>query len=245
MSSAGRPPSGGAGVSAAEHTPPEPVPGSARYFALLYAPAPQRALLRLLMALADEISAGVARSLDHSVSHARLEWWRLEAERYRAGAAQHPWLRSRAAGREPEAHLDLGVLVQAAALDLAEGLQRHESAERLHGALFVTAAEALGAAPLALELRERLTSLGAFTRRSEKRAAISSADRAALEHSLAGLDAQPALAPLLIWAALAERHPERASPLRALTDNLRAWRIARRAALAARRQAAASERAAR
>jgi hypothetical protein len=45
--------------------------------------------------------------------------------------------------------------------------------------------------------------------------------------ALAGIQAQ--IAPLLVWAALAARGPQRRSPLQSLADNMRAWRIARRA----------------
>ncbi len=53
--------------------PSAPQPGSARYFALLYSPRAQRPALARLLALADEIGAGVTRRLDHDVAHARLE----------------------------------------------------------------------------------------------------------------------------------------------------------------------------
>jgi len=222
--------------------PPPPVPGSARYFALLYTPAEHRAALALLMALGDEISAGLARGLDHSVAHARLDWWRLEAERYAAGSARHPWLRASSAeltssaGRASGGRLlNLQPLLEGAALDLAEGLQSGESQQRVHAALFVTAAEALGGASISERLRDQLAALGALTRHFERLSqdALAGArreHRQRLEAALAPLRHQPALAPLLVWATLAERRPERSRPLRALADNLRAWRIARRAA---------------
>ncbi len=209
--------------------PPPPAPGSARYFALLYTPAGHRAALALLMALGDEISAGLARGLDHSVAHARLDWWRLEIEHYAAGGARHPWLRA------PSARpLNLQPLLEGAILDLAEGLQGGESRERLHGALFVSAAEALGAAPLSEPLRAELTALGALTRHLE-RLAPEALSRCGHEHRqrlnalLTSLRHQRALAPLLVWAVMAGRRPESSPPLRALADNFCAWRVARRA----------------
>ena len=99
--------------------PPPPAVGSPRYFALLYSPAALRATLTTLLALADEISAGAARGLDHSVAHVRLDWWRGEAERYVRGEPQHPWLRALAAQHAGGRGLKLQPLVEAAAVDLA------------------------------------------------------------------------------------------------------------------------------
>jgi len=216
--------------------PPAPEPGSARFFALLYTPADRRSALARLIALADEIGAGGARRLDHEVAHARLEWWRLEAARYAEGHAQHPWLQSASAAAGDERRFDLRSLVEAAAIDLAEALQRPEAGGRLRGALFAAAAEHLGAEPLSAALREALSALGTLSWQIE-RAALA-ARRANPEQSAPQLQAalerlgtglQPTLAPLLVWVALAAARKNH-SPLRAFADNIRAWRVARRAA---------------
>jgi phytoene/squalene synthetase len=68
--------------------------GSAREFASLYAPPPQRALLASLWALEAEIGATARPGLDHGVAHVRLEWWREECARARAGTAVHPLTRA-------------------------------------------------------------------------------------------------------------------------------------------------------
>ena len=110
---------------------PTPQPGSARYFALLYAARARRPALARLLALADEIGAGVARGLDHDVAHARLAWWRHEAEQYALGRAQHPWLRAWPDERDGGPRFDLEPLLHAAAIDLAQALQRPQGGERL------------------------------------------------------------------------------------------------------------------
>jgi hypothetical protein len=236
MSLEGNAPSADAAAAPARTTvPPQPPPGSARYFALLYTPAARRPALNLLMALADEMNSGLTRALDHNVAHARLDWWRLESERYARGGAQHPWLRSSSATTPPQdPALDLRSLVDAAAVDLAEGLQGGASGGRLHGALFVAAAALLGAAPLSAELCAQLMALGALTRGFERggaNAAAGADPKSTLDAALRRLRAlhRAQLAPLLIWAELSQRRLEAASPLRAFADNIRAWRIARRA----------------
>lgn len=217
--------------------PPAPTPGTPRYFALLYTPRQRRPALLRLLALADEIGAGVARGLDHEVAHARLEWWRHEAARYAAGHAQHPWLRALPDEAYGALQQDLLELLAAATLDLADTLQHPAAGQRLRGALFVAAAPWLGSDPLAPAQRDALTALGAFCWRCEhaaqaSRPPASATAPAALpmllqQSSRAG---QRALAPLLVWAALAARSTERASPLHAFADNIRAWSVARRAA---------------
>jgi hypothetical protein len=213
--------------------PPAPAPGSARYFALLYTPAAQRAALARLLGLADEIGAGIARALDHEVAHARLEWWRHEAAQYAAGRAQHPWLRE-----PPESamgpRLDLQALVQAAAIDLAQGLQRPTGDEQLRRAVFTAAAQVLGAGPLSAAQREALGDLGALSWRLERSAPAPQGATAtlSLQALLARLGPalQPKLAPLLVWAAIAARAAKNAAPAQGFIDNIRAWSVARRAA---------------
>jgi hypothetical protein len=210
---------------------PPPAPGSARYFTLLYTPTPQRCALAQLLALADEIGAGVARALDHEVAHARLEWWRHEAAQYAAGRARHPWLRQLPGASGPR--FDLPALVQAAALDLAQGLQRPTGDEQLRRAVFVAAAQVLGAEPLSAAQREALGDLGTLSWQLERSAPAAQGARAAL--SLRALSArlgpalQPKLAPLLVWTAIAGC-AKNAAPVQSLVDNIRAWSIARRAA---------------
>jgi phytoene synthase len=64
-------------------------PGSLRYFAVLYAPAPARPLLDALYAFEAEIRDTV-RATSHDVSHRRLQWWRGEVDRLLAGRPTHP-----------------------------------------------------------------------------------------------------------------------------------------------------------
>jgi hypothetical protein len=212
---------------------PMPLPGSARYFALLYTPRAQRPALARLLALADEIGAGVTRGLDHDVAHARLAWWQREAGQYALGQAQHPWLRART--DEPAApKIDLDSLVQAAAIDLAQTLQKPPGGERLRRAVFTAGAQLLGAGPLSSALQAILAELATLSWRWEQAPAAASEINATLQPLLARLTAasQCALVPLLLWTSLAGRHAvaKKASPRRELADNIFAWRLARRAA---------------
>jgi hypothetical protein len=204
--------------------PPEPAVGSARCFALLYTPAARRAQLARLAALADEIGAGLARGLEHALAHARLDWWRLEAQRHAQGQARHPWLRPPAVA---SSSFDLQPLVEAAALDLAQDLRDGQSGpcpgRELQGALFIAAASVLGLEPSSPPLRETLRALAALSMGCDSPVTLS---------TLAGqLSArqQPSVAPLLVWAALgsAAKGPSRWRPW---ADNIRAWNVARRAA---------------
>jgi len=228
---------------ATEMQPPEPLAGSIRYFVLLYTPQARRRALASLLALADEIGAGLERQLDHALAHVRLDWWRREADRYRAGITQHPLLRILLDATCEGARLDLQPLILAAQIDLAEAQRVAAAGARARGALFVLAAATLGAASLADEQREALAELGAATLQYERAlsaAGPASAERTALQPIVARLGAtlQPTVAPLLIWAVLAARQSRRrmqgpkktSSLLEGFAENLRAWRVARRAA---------------
>jgi len=225
---------------------PAPTPGSHRYFVLLYAPAAYRGALAGLLAVADEIGAGLARRLDHELAHARLDWWRRELEQHRAGLGRHPTLRALRATASPAATaapLELQPLLEAATLDLAESLRDAGRGERLRRATFVQAAQLLGATDLSSAQRKALGALGALTLAGECDPASirrSGADTAVAE-PLAQLGAplQPRLAPLLVWVALALAHARRpggagngkSRSLRdGIADNMLAWKVARRAA---------------
>jgi hypothetical protein len=235
--------------------PPSPPAGSPRYFALLYTQAALRPVLGTLLALADEIGAGGARGLEHSVAHLRLEWWRGEAERYAHGEPQHPWLRALLAQHPASRGLKLQPLVQAAAVDLAtQTLSARPGVAlpgaKLQSAVFELAASALrpdaGADPLAPPLQRTLGDLGQHALELERfaaGAAPTAPPAAALEalcrqaRSIDGAR-QPQLAPLLVWMVLAAaqarrraRRPQRnrGSVLDGLADNMLAWNAARRA----------------
>jgi hypothetical protein len=235
-------------------SPPPAQPGSPRYFALLYTPPAARAALATLLALADEISAGTGRSLDHSVAHARLDWWRAEAARFSRGEPQHPWLRALlpplAAAPRPE----LAPLVNAAAIDLATATFGTAASAGPHGAALQAAVfeqagsvllGAAGAPPPPPPLQRALRDLGQHAAELEPpagpQAPPAAAALAALRMQLATIDStqQPQLAPLLVWIALvalrarrrSQREAGRSSPaLDAFADNIVAWNAARRAA---------------
>jgi hypothetical protein len=240
--------------------PPPPADGSPRYFALLYSPLAVRALLGTLLALADEISAGVGRGLDHSVAHLRLEWWRGEAERYAHGQPQHPWLRALLA-HDRARHLNLRPLVEAAAQDLATETLGAQPGAALQRAVFELAESALrtppDSEPPAMQLQRTLSELAeracelerfAAARTLPASAAAAPCAPSAAPPALAALRRQaqtiesalqPRLAPLLVWIALAARQAERrarrparnrGTRLDGFADNIVAWKAARRAA---------------
>jgi len=212
--------------------PTPPAAGSHRYFTLLYTPAALRDELSTLLALADEIGSDPPASADHSVAHVRLEWWRHEAERFARGEPQHPWLRSLLAQYPATVSLNLLGLVEAAAIDLATRTLSSQHGNALQRALFELAASALCSQPLPTQLQTTIGELGAVTHRLEHDPTDQQArDQLALHLHRIGDTAQPQLAPLLVWLALAARRPhQRAGLLDSLADNLIAWRAARRAA---------------
>ena len=214
------------------HAPTPPAAGSHRYFTLLYTPAALRDELSTLFALADEIGSDPAVSADHSLAHVRLEWWRHEAERFARGEPQHPWLRSLLAHYPATATLNLLALVEAAAIDLATRTLSSGNGNALQRALFQLAASALCTQPLSAQLQTTLGELGAASQRLEHDPTDQEArDQLDLQLRNIGDTTQPQLAPLLVWLALAARRSHRGGPLLdSLTDNLIAWRAARRAA---------------
>lgn len=70
----------------------------ARALARLYCAPAQRAAFDALLGIEAEIGAGIDRSLDHEVAHARLGWWREELARLTAAAPVHPLTRALSAG---------------------------------------------------------------------------------------------------------------------------------------------------
>ena len=225
-------------------TTPAPTPGSVRYFVLLYTPAARRATLLSLLTLADELGAGLERALEHELAHTRLDWWQRELSEHERGVAQHPLLRAlREAEAEPDAPvLELRTLLDAARLDLAEGLLNAGRGERLRRETFVLAAQALGATSLSSVQREALGALGVLALHFERattavpETTTGSALQAAVQRLGGAL--QPTAAPLLIWVILAAAHAQRRlsgasknrSLLHGFADNMRAWSAARRAA---------------
>jgi hypothetical protein len=173
-------------VSATPAPPvPQPAPGSAHSFLLLYTPRPRRTAVRTLLALADEIGAGLGRQLDHEVAHVRLQWWREELQRFAEGVAAHPWLiawqhqrhghadgghAQHSGGAPPELTPppDLTPLADAAAIDLASAHLAAVAARRLPQALFVLIAQVLtagiaAAAALTAEQERAIGELGRQT----------------------------------------------------------------------------------
>jgi hypothetical protein len=217
-------------MSDAQH-PAAPAPGSRRYFTLLYTPEAHREELNTLLAVAEEIATPPAATADHGVAHVRLEWWRSEAARFARGEPQHPWLRTLLREHPASVRLDLQRIVDAAATDLAARTLAAQQAHALRRALFEEVASALVEQPLGSPLREYIGELGASLERLEVDASDLEA-RAVLRRQLGKIGAalQPALAPLLVWLALAARSRPHRALFVSLTDNFTAWSAARLAA---------------
>jgi hypothetical protein len=224
----------------AARQPPVPVPGSARWFALLYCPERQRREFGLLLALESELGAGLRRGLDHAVAHARLDWWREEAARHERGEARHPWLRAHAAAPGAAApRWELGALVHAALVDLAEGRQLPPRSRQLRGAVFCAAAGLLDGPAAAPQPSDALAVLGARSAELESGSpplppVARTAALADLRRAIAGLAAaqQQRWVALLVWCAIDARHAvasETRSRLAPFADNVAAWRAARAA----------------
>lgn len=216
----------------AQAAPSPPVPGSTRYFVLLYTPAARRRQLSALLAIADELAAGFERGLDHSVAHLRLQWWEEELLRFQQRSPRHPWLIAWAA-EQPEP-LDLRPLVQAATLDLATQRLAARQELQLYATLFVSAAQLLGVSALtpdeaaneaaAQALRTQLEALGRTVATLEAAIAGQAWALARLPPLLQTLRAeqtqapllapawQPSAAPLLVWLALLVHRWQRLRP---------------------------------
>ena len=95
--------------------------GTPRYFAWLYAGERMQAILRPLFGIESEINAALQPGLEHSVAHARMNWWGEEAQRLRGGHALHPLTRALLAQRPQGAASgpDVSGLVDVATWDLA------------------------------------------------------------------------------------------------------------------------------
>jgi 15-cis-phytoene synthase len=68
-------------------------PGSPRALALIFAPAGLRSALAALYALDLELTAA-SRIAEHTVAHARLDWWQQELDRLSIGQPLHPVTRA-------------------------------------------------------------------------------------------------------------------------------------------------------
>jgi phytoene synthase len=81
-----------------------PPPGGVRYRIWLFEPGPARDPLAALFSIEREIDDSARPGLEHSVGHARLDWWEEECTLLAAGRARHPATRLLAAAL---AHADV------------------------------------------------------------------------------------------------------------------------------------------
>ncbi|MFM7627278.1 MAG: squalene/phytoene synthase family protein [Gammaproteobacteria bacterium] len=92
-----------------------------REFVLRFAPEALRPTAAALFTVERELAATARDGLDHSVAHARLDWWDEELERLAVAAPRHPATRALAAAaaaarRSPP---DLRSLVEATRIEVA------------------------------------------------------------------------------------------------------------------------------
>jgi phytoene synthase len=200
----------------------ETPPDASRHLASLYSPPSERPLLAALCAVEKEIVASLQSELDHTVAHARLQWWREECSRVAKGNPVHPLTRTlmtEFAGRPADPLAGISGFVDVAVWDLAAATfetRRELTAycERWATAMMMPAVAhaapqleeapswlAIGSAMREIEL---LTHLARDARSGRLRLPLDELERAGLApESLAVTPCSPALA-----ALLGKRHAE-------------------------------------
>jgi phytoene synthase len=148
-------------------------PGSLRYFAVLYAPAPAHPALHALYAFEAELRDTV-RTTAHEVAHTRLQYWRGEVDRLAGGRPEHPVTRALLPLREMGADVSLlhEALVAAdfdvARITLDNDAEASALAFRACGSVQTLAAMAArGSAQLSATEREFARRLGAAVAQAE------------------------------------------------------------------------------
>ena len=99
-------------------TPPA---GSVHWHAWLYTPSSLRPLTAALFSLESELRGIVAATVDHGVSHLKLQWWKDEIHRLEGGQPRHPLTQAlwRAQPRVPHAWRPLHAAIEGLELELA------------------------------------------------------------------------------------------------------------------------------
>jgi len=214
-----------------------PTPEAER-LTLLFA-GPGREPLATLAELDREIAGALAPALDHGVAHAKLAWWRQEAERAAAGRAAHPLTRRLAASHGGAHWPALAERVSAAERALAglrpalaEDLERE--ARLSHGALWSLGCELLvpSHAPAAREYGAVLgTAIGlaAGQRSDAPRADALSLAHQRLEAAHALQAREPQAAPVAARVVAALTRATLAGTAHPLMQLWIAWRTARKA----------------
>lgn len=112
---------------------------------MLFADPAGRPVLETLCQVEAEVRQSLDPRLEHTVAHARLDWWREELERTIQGAPLHPLTRRLVSFLRPAALGRLGGLIETTAWDLAQAsfpTRRELSAYCTHRALAVELAAA-------------------------------------------------------------------------------------------------------
>jgi phytoene synthase len=128
-------------------TPPA---GSMHWHAWLYTPMPLRPLTAAVFALESELRSIIAATVDHGVSHLKLQWWKDEIHRLEGGQPRHPLTQAlwRAQPGVPHAWRHLHEAIASLELELAS--TSFESEQELEG-YFARAAGFCRALAVALE----------------------------------------------------------------------------------------------
>lgn len=98
-----------------------PPAGSIHWHGWLYTPLPLRPLAAALFSLESELRSIVAATVDHGVSHLKLQWWKDEIHRLEGGQPRHPLTQAlwRAQPRVPHAWRPLQDAIAGLELELA------------------------------------------------------------------------------------------------------------------------------
>lgn len=220
-----------------------PTPPLAERLALVFTPAERRPAAAALETVLSEIAASLAPSLDHTVAHTRLGWWREEVGRLLRGQPLHPACRALLAAAPQARYARLEGVLAATEFQLAGHAPTDETAlatliEHLYGAPETLRAEVLlnGTDPRLDAFGRALGTAFGYTEVAlAAPGAPAVSDLARVKDALAGLVPTPSLAlaerPGLVRAALlaARLTPGGLQPPPGpLTSLWIAWRCARR-----------------
>ena len=110
-----------------------PPAGSIHWCAWLYTPVASRPVMAGLFALEAELRSIVAATVDHGVSHLKLQWWKDEIHRLLGGQPRHPLTQALWRARPGVLHAWRPLLDTIAGLELELANASYESELELEG----------------------------------------------------------------------------------------------------------------
>lgn len=110
-----------------------PRAGSIHWHAWLYTPPPSRPLTVAMFSLESELRAIVAATVDHGVSHLKLQWWKDEIHRLEGGQPRHPLTQALWQARPGVPHAWRPLHDAIAGLELELASASYESEQELEG----------------------------------------------------------------------------------------------------------------